>query len=101
MIDTKEMRPCPRCMRNLGLPEVVKNYPEPVIESGLFPPDYADMYRNWHQQLEDGVGRLEAIIPLTADRIPFHVRYTTEYDENGRPLKAYGSAVQVVDEDKN
>ena len=101
IIDTKEMRPCPRCMRNLGLPEVLKNYPEPVIESGLFPPDYADMYRNWHQQLEDGVGRLEAIIPLTADRIPFHVRYTTEYDENGRPLKAYGSAVQVVDEDKN
>ena len=100
-IDTKEMRPCPRCMRNLGLPEVVKNYPEPVIESGLFPADYADLYREWHQQLEDGVGKLEGIIPLTADRIPFHVRYTTEYDENGRPLRAYGSAIRVVDGKKD
>lgn len=97
-IDTREMRPCSRCMRVLGLPEVLRNYPEPVIASGLFPPDYADMYRKWHQQLEDGVGKLEAIIPLTEERIPFHVRYTTQYDENGRPLKAFGSAIQVVDD---
>ena len=99
-IDTREMRPCSRCMRVLGLPEVLHNYPEPVIASGLFPPDYVDMYRKWHQQLEDGVGKLDAIIPLTEDRIPFHVRYTTQYDENGRPLKAFGSAIQVVDDKK-
>ena len=96
-IDTKEMRPCSRCQRVLGMPPLLKNYPEPVIESGLFPADYADMYREWHRQLEDGVGELEAVIPLTADRIPFHVRYTTEFDETGRPLKAYGSATAVVD----
>ena len=96
-IDTKEMRPCSRCQRVLGMPPLLKNYPEPVIESGLFPADYADMYREWHRQLEDGVGELEAVIPLTADRIPFHVRYTTEFDETSRPLKAYGSATAVVD----
>lgn len=28
--------------------------------------------------------------------VPFHVRYTTEFDETGRPLKAYGSATLVV-----
>ena len=97
-ISTKEMRPCFRCIRDLGLPDVVKNYPEPVIESGLFPSDYADMYRDWIKQLEQGVDHLEGIIPLTADRIPFHVIYTLEYDENGRPLKAYGSATIVVDD---
>lgn len=91
-IATDEMRPCSRCMRDLGLPPLLKNYPEPVIESGLFPADYADMYREWHRKLKEGVGELEADIPLTADRIPFRVRYTTEFDENGRPLKAYGSA---------
>ncbi|MBO4384714.1 MAG: EAL domain-containing protein [Clostridia bacterium] len=91
-ISTDEMRPCSRCMRDLGLPPLLKNYPEPVIESGLFPADYADMYREWHRKLKEGVGELEADIPLTADRIPFRVRYTTEFDENGRPLKAYGSA---------
>ena len=94
---TKQMRPCFRCMRDLGVPPVVNNYPEPLIENGLFPPDYADMYRDWMRQLEEGIGSIEGIIPLTVGRIPFHVRYTTEFDENGKPLKAYGSATLVVD----
>ena len=96
-ISTKQMRPCYRCMRDLHLPPLIENYPEPVIENGIFPPDYADMYRDWHRQLEQGVEHLEAIIPLTVGRVPFHVRYTLERDENGKPLKAYGSAALVVD----
>ncbi|MCR5487206.1 MAG: EAL domain-containing protein [Lachnospiraceae bacterium] len=95
-VATKEMRPCFRCMRDLGLPPLVKNYPEPAIEAGIFPPDYADMYRDWHRQIEAGVSQLEAIIPLTVGRVPFHVRYTTEFDMNGHPLKAYGSATLVI-----
>ncbi len=94
-IATKEMRPCSRCIRVLGLPPLIENYPEPVIESGLFPPEVADMYRDWHRQLKDGVGELKAVIPLTPDRVPFIVSYTTEFDENGRALKAYGSATPV------
>ncbi len=96
-IATREMRPCFRCMRDLGLPPVLRNYPDSAIERGIFPPDYADMYRDWHMQVANGVKELEAIIPLTPDRIPFHVRYTTEFDENGHPIKAYGSATLVVD----
>lgn len=96
-IETKEMRPCSRCIRDLGMPPLVQNYPEPVIESGLFPAEYADMYRDWHIQLAKGAKGFEAVIPLTADRIPFHVRYTAEFDENGHPYKAYASATLVVD----
>ena len=92
-----EMRPCFRCMRDLHLPPVVKNYPEPAIENGIFPPDYADMYREMMKKLADGVDNIEAIIPLTVGRIPFHIRYSLEYDENGKPLKAYGSATLVVE----
>ena len=92
---THDMRPCSRCRRILGLPALLKNYPEPVIESGLFPEDYADLYRDWHRQLAEGAKSLDGIIPLTGDRVPFHVRYTAEFDENGRPYKAYGSATQV------
>ena len=98
IVDTKEMHPCFRCMRDLGLPSIVRNYPEPVIESGIFPQDYADMYRDWHKQIANGVKSLEAIIPLTVARVPFHVRYTTEFDESGKPLKAFGSATLVVDD---
>ena len=96
---TKDMHPCFRCMRDLNLPPVVHNYPESAIEVGIFPPEHADMYREFMKQLEDGAGTLEAIIPLTVGRIPFHVRYTTEFDETGKPLKLYGSATLVVDED--
>ncbi|MBR1470043.1 MAG: EAL domain-containing protein [Lachnospiraceae bacterium] len=96
-IATKEMRPCFRCMRDLGLPPLVRNYPEPAIEAGIFPPDYADMYRDWHRQLEEGVEHLEAVIPLTVGRVPFRVRYSLEYDENHKPLKAYGSAALVCE----
>jgi len=96
-IRTKEMRPCFRCMRDLGLPPLVTNYPEPAIEQGIIPADYADMYRNWFKQLEEGVKTLEAVIPLTVGRVPFLVRYTTEFDELGRPVKAFASATLVTD----
>jgi len=94
---TKDMKPCFRCMRDLGLPPVVHNYPEPAIEGGIFPPDYADMYRDWHKQIHAGVKELEAVIPLTVGRVPFRVKYVTEFDEYGRPIKAYGSATLVVE----
>ncbi len=95
-IATKEMRPCFRCMRDLGLPALMTNYPESAIQAGVFPSEFADMYRDWHRQIEAGVPELEAVIPLTAERIPFRVKYTTEYDEVGHPVKAYGSATLVV-----
>lgn len=97
-VATKEMHPCFRCMRDLGLPPVMTNYPESAIEAGVFPPEVADMYRDWHVQIANGVKELEAVIPLTVGRVPFRVKYTTEFDENGRPVKAYGSAALVVNE---
>ncbi len=96
-VATKEMRPCFRCMRDLGLPAVLHNYPDSAIEMGVFPPEVADMYRDWHKQIAEGVKELESVIPLTVGRVPFRVRYTTEFDENGQPVKAYGSAALIVE----
>lgn len=95
-VSTREMRPCFRCMRDLGLPPLLTNYPDSAIEQGVFPPEIADMYRDWHRQIENGAPHLEAVLPLTMNRVPFLVRYTTEFDETGRPVKAYGSAVKVT-----
>ncbi len=97
-IATHEMRPCFRCMRDLGLPPIVKNYPDTAIEAGIFPPEVADMYRALIRDIDNGRDNIDVIIPLTVGRVPFHVRYTTEFDENGKPLKAYGSATLVVDQ---
>ncbi len=99
-ISTKQMRPCFRCMRDLNLPPVLENYPESIIEAGVFPPEIADEYRDVMKKIDEGMPDFEKIYPLTVGRIPFHVRYRTEFDENGRPLKAYGSATLVVDEKK-
>lgn len=94
-VATREMCPCFRCMRDLGLPALLKNYPDSAIEMGVFPPEVADMYRDWHRQIAEGVPELEAVMPLTVGRVPFRVKYTTEFDENGRPVKAYGSATLI------
>ena len=94
-VATKEMRPCYRCMRDLGLPALVTNYPEPAIDAGIFPPDYADMYRDMMRKIDEGAPELEADIPLTVGRVPFRVKYTTEFDENGKPVKAFGSATLI------
>lgn len=96
-VATKEMRPCFRCMRDLGLPALLTDYPNSAIEMGVFPPEVADMYRDWHRQIAEGVPELEAVIPLTVGRVPFRVKYTTEFDETGRPVKAYGSATLIDD----
>ncbi len=96
----KQMRPCFRCMRDLGLPAVVDNYPEPLIRDGIIPLDYADMYRNLLRRLENGEDVPPTIVPLTVGRVPFTFRYTIERDENGKPLKAFGSATIVLDDKK-
>ncbi len=98
-IATKEMRPCYRCMRDLGLPALVTNYPEPAIDAGIFPPDYADMYREIMHQIDEGLPEVEVDIPLTVGRIPFRVKYTTEFDENGKPVKAFGSATLISEKE--
>lgn len=93
VIGKKEMYPCMRCMQDLNLPERLENYPEPVIENGIFPHEIADFYRDWHKQLDEGkVSHLEAVLPLTDARIPHLVKYDLEFDSIGRPVKAYGSA---------
>ena len=94
-IATKEMRPCYRCMRDLGLPALVKNYPDTAIDMGIFPPDYADMYREMMRRIDEGAPQLEADIPLTVGRVPFRVKYTTTFDENGKPIKSFGSATLI------
>ncbi len=97
-VATHEMHPCFRCMRDLGLPALVTNYPEPLIESCIFPPEIADDYRGWIKKLDSGeVDTMEGVVPLTVGRVPFYVRLSSERDENGRPIKVYGSATLVVD----
>ena len=98
-IPTKDMRPCYRCMRDLGVPALIKNYPEPVIDMGIIPPDYAEMYRDMMRKVDEGIPEIEADIPLTVGRIPFRVKYTTEFDESGKAVKSFASATMISEKE--
>jgi len=89
------MYPCFRCKRDLGLGDVVCDYPEPAIEMGIFPPEIADTYREIMRRVDNGEDNISIDIPLTSERLMFHVRYKTDYDENGKAVKAHGSAVLI------
>ncbi len=93
---TKDMHPCFRCMRDLGLPPLVTNYPHPLIEQDIFPPEYADIFAGWCDEIHNGVKEVGSVVPLTSNRIPFHIRVTAEFDDVGNPVKAYCSAALVV-----
>lgn len=97
-VEKKEMYPCMRCKNDLGLPDCIYNYPEPLIDSGFFPAEIADFYRDWHKQIGEGrVSHLEAVLPLTENRIPHTVKYDVIFDSLGKPVKAYGSATAYVE----
>ncbi|MBR6752714.1 MAG: hypothetical protein IKM05_01620, partial [Clostridia bacterium] len=94
-VKTKDMIPCYRCTRDLGLPALMHNYPESLFEANVVPPEAAEKYRVLMNSIDAGLASAEVVVPLTLDRIPFRIRYTTEFDDQGNPVKAYGSAVPV------
>jgi len=94
-IKTKKMYPCVRCMQELHFPSVLENYPSSAIERGVFPMDIADFYEEVHKRLEKGEPYIEIDIPLTEKREMYRLRYTTEFDKYGNPVKAYGSAIKI------
>jgi EAL domain-containing protein (putative c-di-GMP-specific phosphodiesterase class I)/GGDEF domain-containing protein len=94
-IKTKKMYPCVRCMQELHFPPVLENYPSSAIERGVFPMDIADFYEEVHKRLEKGEPYIEIDIPLTEKREMYRLRYTTEFDKYGNPVKAYGSAIKI------
>lgn len=92
---TKELIPSYRCIRDLGLPKVIRDYPESAIKMGFCSPEDADLFRNIHKRVENGERNIQVDIPLTPKHIMCTVRYTTEFDKDGKPVKAYGSAVPI------
>lgn len=91
-IKTKEMLPCFRCQKYLGLPERIENYPDPAIESCIFPE--GDEYREIMKRVDAGED-IDEIMPLTTEKVPFRVRYTVKRDSEGKPDVAYATAIPV------
>ncbi|MBP5163393.1 MAG: EAL domain-containing protein [Spirochaetales bacterium] len=95
-IRTKEMHPCFRCQSVLGLPRLVRNYPESVLGMCIFPE--GQQYKEIMERVDRGES-IDAVLPLTKDRIPYRVRYDIQKDEEGRPAFAYGTAIPAKESD--
>ncbi len=94
-VPSRMMYPCFRCMRDFKVPPVVVDYPEPVIRMGIFPPESADRCREMIREIENGAKSVEADLPLTEKRVMCRVSYTVEFDSEGKPSKAYGTAMPL------
>ncbi len=97
IINTQTVYPCERCITERGLPEIVPNYPENAPKLGIVPPEAAEKYRQFHEQLATGIKEAEIIVPMTKKNLPHKVKYTVVFDEGGVPIKAYGCAIELKD----
>lgn len=77
-----------------GFERIVPNVPQSLVESGFVHPDSADAFMAMYDKLFAGAPFAEGVFKVqTSDRRGYwfeHIRYTSSFDENGRPYRAVG-----------
>jgi signal transduction histidine kinase len=84
--------------RKFGLPHIIDNVPDslvPYIDEASVPA-FLEMY----EQVQNGAARADCIVwyklrPGTEPRCE-HISYTTSFDEDGRPYKAFGIGQNIT-----
>ncbi|MEG1798668.1 MAG: GGDEF domain-containing protein, partial [Synergistaceae bacterium] len=85
---------CTSLQEELGIPALIENYPEAWFEHKLIAPEQYDEYRKIHADLRNGAPEVSMDVKLS-NGIWYRVKYTNTFDEDGRPLKAYGTAQNI------
>ena len=93
-VKTKRVYPGPRIMKEFNLPSVLENYPECMIGKKVIEDSFLDTYIQWHKDIANGQKHFSAIVHSPLDGRELLVRYETEFDENGKPIRAIGSAIE-------
>lgn len=81
-----------KSIRDLGMPEIMEDYPRCVIESGFVHPDSASTYLEMHNELKKGVPRITRDIKINQEDGSItwkHICYTTVFDKENRPVQAF------------
>lgn len=76
------------------MPRIMNNYPESFSEKYIHR-DSREIYNNLHRQLKSGAEQVSARIRIAADDTCYTVRYTNSFDEEGKPLIAFGTAIKL------
>jgi diguanylate cyclase (GGDEF)-like protein/PAS domain S-box-containing protein len=97
---TREIRQDQRSMNVHGFGRVIRDVPESLIKNGYVHPDSARPYLEMYRKLLTGAKTAEGVFRVqTADRQDWwyeSIRYTTIYDENGKPYAAIGMSEDVT-----
>ncbi|MDD4074806.1 MAG: response regulator [Eubacteriales bacterium] len=84
-----------------GFENVIPNVPESLVESGFVHPDSAQAFLAMYEELFAGAHFAEGVFRVqTADRKGWwyeHIRYTNEFDANGKPIRAAGMSTDETE----
>lgn len=91
-----------KCVRDLQIPKVMKNYPQSFLDTNLILPQYWSRYLEVHRELKQGAKEVmmeHQIWPPNA-REPSWERliYKNIFDDSGRPVRAVGTAIDITEE---
>ena len=85
---------CRRLQDELGVPEVMANFPDSILDRDIIDPDYKDRFVKLHEDLKNGIPEAEADIRLIKG-IWHRFKYMNVLDAQGRPVKAMGTAQNI------
>lgn len=83
-----------------SLPEIMENFPESLLKTGIIPEEYFADFRKLHILLKNGALFSEAKLPMNSrGGTPRwkHLRYRTVFDSEGRPFRAIGTAIDITE----
>lgn len=85
--------------RELGVPPVMENHPQSFLDTGMILPKYWNLYLDLHKQVRAGAKEVTGEYQIWPPADPFphweKLVYRTVFDENGQPVKAVGTALDV------
>ena len=78
-----------------NMPNYLENYPKSFLKGDYIHTTSKQKYLEIHNKIKDGAKEAETIVQLNSrfgTEDSFYVKYTTQFDKNGKPVQAIGTA---------